>query len=154
MAPVFDRVTPPPVSGTSPLMLLTSGDATLCAHGASSGVARDVQQALRLLARARARSGSPRLVLGALPFDREAPAHLYVPASVTHGAPSRDRTRAGGLPRALRVDEQPTRADYERSVAAVVAQLASSPDVLQKVVLARCLVVQTEGPIDPRAIVA
>src|SRR5690606_23574069 len=80
--------------------------------------------------------------------------HLYVPASVTHGAPSRDRARAGGLPRALRVDEQPTRADYERSVAAVVAQLASSPDVLQKVVLARCLVVQTEGPIDPRAIVA
>lgn len=153
MAPVFDRATPPPVSGTSPLMLLTSGDATLCAHGAASAVAEDVPQALRLLARTRARSGMPQLVLGALPFDRLAPAHLYVPASVSRGAPPRDPARTV-LPRALSIHEQPSRADYERSVASVVDELASAPDVLQKVVLARCLVVRTDGPIDPRALVA
>lgn len=141
----------------SPLMLMASGETTLCAHGACSLVATDVREALHQLERTGADAGAPRLLVGALPFDRQAATHLYVPASVTYGAPSREGARTGVLPCALRITEHPARADYECSVAALVRQLAEAtnkPHVLDKVVLARCLLVQTDAPIDPRAVVS
>jgi len=105
---------------------------------------------------AAAPGGAP-LLVGALPFDTARPAHLFQPRSLlrswARGAPAGDR----GEPRARhparwRVEAEPPRAEYARAVARVLERMARDP-ALQKVVLARTLVLRATAPIDPRALV-
>ena len=99
-------------------------------------------------ARSDARSGSPAVAVGALPYDATASAHLVVPEHVE---------RAGALGAVLTAEQAhapvtgvarpvPEPARYEAMVAEALARMAAGP--LEKVVLARTLEVIADRPVD------
>jgi isochorismate synthase len=104
--------------------------------------------------------GEP-MVVGALPFDAQRPAHLYQPIDVVHGGvdaawldrywPSADRN-AGVRPR-WQVTAEPPPLDYQRNVERALDLIgASGPGALRKVVLARSLALRGSTPIDIKAL--
>ena len=95
-----------------------------------------------------ARSGSPAVAVGALPYDTTASAHLVVPEHVE---------RAGALGAVLTAEQAhapvtgvarpvPEPARYEAMVADALARMGAGP--LEKVVLARTLEVIADRPVD------
>lgn len=104
--------------------------------------------------------GAP-MVVGALPFDTQRPAHLYVPIDVVRGgveAAWNDRywPPAGGVtavrPR-WQVSAEPSPLAYQRNVEQALALIAAGgPDALRKVVLARSLSLRGDAPIDIKAL--
>lgn len=162
--------------------MLASPDETLVAHGAkavlrvsSSDLADQVPA---FLAARRAFGGTPVLV-GALPFDRRQPAHLFEPFAVRHtrGAsamrPSGWRTASAPERRTrYRVTARPSRAEYERAVAQALSRMAPGAGgesgitdasgrreallpkdaLLRKVVLARSLMIEASEPLDVQAV--
>jgi isochorismate synthase len=94
--------------------------------------------------------GAP-LLVGALPFDRQADDFLFQPA-VVREAPvaSPAAAPAGGW----RVTPQPSREAYKQAVARALAVLADNPDGIEKVVLSRSLALESDAPIDAEAVAA
>lgn len=132
--------------------ILVFGEERLVASGAERLAANDLgswaAQAAQLLSSTSAHDGDD-LIVGALPFDHGRPAHLYRPTAV-----SRQRfARAGTVPEALKPSRQwratlrPSRRAYESQVAEVLP-LLSGQSPLQKIVLARSLELEADGPID------
>lgn len=104
--------------------------------------------------------GAPVLV-GALPFDRDRPAHLFQPRhwsrdagrfvlARTFGAPALVRARA---PASWRVVAEPTLYAYRMAVARALMLMTERPE-LRKLVLSRSLRLTCDGTIDPCGLLA
>ncbi len=94
--------------------------------------------------------GAP-LLVGALPFDPAAPFHLYQPARLADA----DMPRGGRLPPILSARADPAPEDFTNAVRKALVAIdagAGDPVPLRKVVLARSLVVDAAGAIDPLAL--
>ncbi|WAC28700.1 isochorismate synthase [Ancylobacter sp. SL191] len=115
-----------------------------------------------------ARPEGPRLLVGALPYDMDAPAHLLQPAELTRQSgrpelsgllprPSGPRPLApAGAPQ-WRVMAEPTLPAYRAAVAAALDAMArgqkdASGDGLRKIVLSRSLRLAADRPIDAGAL--
>lgn len=122
----------------------------------------------RVRAYFKARPEGPRLLVGALPYDMDAPAHLLQPAELTRQAGRPDLSmllpRASG-PRPLapagappwRVMAEPTLPAYRAAVAAALDAMArgqkdASGEGLRKIVLSRSLRLAADRPIDAGAL--
>lgn len=93
----------------------------------------------------------PAVVVGALPFDPAAPAALVVPATVTRSPPLGRGVEvpAGAQPPHRQTRALPEPAGYEAMVAEALHRMSAGE--LAKVVLARVLDLQAEGPVDQAA---
>lgn len=115
-----------------------------------------------------ARPQGPRVLVGALPYDIGAPAHLFQPARLTRlsgrpelsallPGPAHLRT-AGALPPARwRVMAEPTLLAYRAAVAAALDAMArgeedAGGEGLRKIVLSRSLRLAADRPIDAGAL--
>ncbi|WP_243787865.1 isochorismate synthase DhbC [Saccharopolyspora gloriosae] len=88
------------------------------------------------------------LVVGAVPFGENLPAHLVLPSEVRRAAPLTAPVAAPDTPRLdYRLKQVPAPAEYERAVERVLKRLRD--DEMSKVVLARSLELTTSEPIDP-----
>jgi len=104
-----------------------------------------------------ARSAGPRLVVGALPYDRAAPAHLYQPAELSRSL-GRACFAAAFPPPALvgtgrpaprwQVTPEPSLSAYRAAVARALDAIAASDGALRKVVLSRSLLLSADAAID------
>ncbi|MCC7126211.1 MAG: isochorismate synthase [Acidobacteria bacterium] len=105
-------------------------------------------------------AGGVSILVGALPFDRHAPAHLVAPEQSRRVSSQPGNQVHGAAPARLTwsVTEQPSRAAYQTAVREALARMAGavrngSPAVT-KVVLARMLELEASAPIDPRQVFA
>jgi isochorismate synthase len=128
-----------------PTFALTGPSGTLIAEGIHTPFSV-VSAASAALA-----SGDAPIVLGALPFDVNAPAALHSPASVTWTATLPDWP-TGPMP-TVRIDATlPAPSEHRARVARAVRELTAPGTTLHKVVLARALRLVADGPWDSRAI--
>ena len=159
LAPTFEPprrppTTPETLSQPTPVLLRSHASGLLGRHTGGSaitvpaaGLGRSVAERLE---------AQPELRLaGALPFDRDAASHL-LPVQAETDTASMDSwlsQQAGdadaGHPPTWRLTAEPSRASYEASVARCVDLLLPSAGPLRKVVLARTLLAQADGPINP-----
>lgn len=101
-------------------------------------------------------AGGPRRLVGALPFDRTRPAHLYQPEELGPPDPVLARP-AGPQVRRWSVRLEPGVEAYRAAVRralALMAGPAASPATLRKVVLSRTLRIDSDRAIDARALLA
>jgi isochorismate synthase len=128
-----------------PSFLLAGRSATIAAYGVERGFddAADAAAALR--------GGTP-MIVGALPFDRTAPAALHAPRSFEFGHALPART-ARPTPHARVADTLPSLAEHRARVVEALRRLRIPGGSLQKVVLARALRVVAESPWDAEGIV-
>lgn len=94
---------------------------------------------------------SPRLIVGALPFDRAADDCLFLPTLVSN-TPWPRRAAVGPDKTRFSVAAEPSRADFEAAVAAALAAIRASEGALDKVVLSRSLKVIADRTLDPFAL--
>ncbi len=97
------------------------------------------------------RSGAVQIVLGALPFDVDAPAALVAPRSVWRGAFLPDWPTAP-LPAMHIAAEVPSREEHRARIRRVHDHLTRAGGPLHKIVLARALRLAADGPIDAPAV--
>ncbi|MGI6244434.1 MAG: isochorismate synthase [Pseudochelatococcus sp.] len=137
--------------------VLSGAEETLVCHGAHSIVpptpADDLAGAVDTFWRT---ADDAALIVGALPFDRAAPAHLFAPRDVRSGpqdSPARQvaGVYAGG---GWSSTAEPSAAVYADSVARALALLNGGAADLRKVVLARSLLVAAPRTIDVNAVLA
>lgn len=100
----------------------------------------------------------PRLLVGALPFDRARPAHLYQPAQLARGARREPMPVAAGPAARPRwsVTAEPEVGAYREAVARALEMMAASAgtaEPLRKIVLSRSLRVEADTAIDAGALV-
>ncbi|MFE6448527.1 isochorismate synthase [Nocardiopsis dassonvillei] len=153
---------PEPLGSLPGPFVLSTPDHTLTADGApgrsrplpggGADLAKEAEAALR---DARAAGWDDPRVVGALPFRPDAPAALMAADVVRtgprpSGAPGGD-SRRGSLPR-HRLREEPSADDYARLVGLAVEHLSS--EGLDKVVLARTLLLDLAEPLDPGRVLA
>jgi isochorismate synthase len=133
------------VSTTEPPFVLCGPTQTLVADG--------VQRRYCNLGAAQAalRSGSARIVLGALAFDVDRPAALMVPRSVRHTAGLPDWP-TDPLPPVQVAGALPAPEEHRARVQRARDRLTAPGSTLQKVVLARALRLAAEAPLDARVI--
>lgn len=99
---------------------------------------------------------TPDLLVGALPFDRMADDCLFQPETASD-VPWALKAAGPATRQTWRVRTQPSRADYEKAVARALAIIAAShrdSAPLDKIVLSRSLVLETDAPIDVLALSA
>ncbi len=102
-------------------------------------------------AQAALRSGSARIILGALPFDVDRPAALLVPGTVLSTDEPPDWP-TGPLPSVRIAAAVPPPADYRDRISRARDELAAPDNPLRKVVLARALQLVADAPLDARVI--
>lgn len=102
-------------------------------------------------AQAALRSGSARIVLGALAFDANGPAALMVPRSVRRTAGLPDWP-TDPLPPVQVAGALPAPEEHRARVQRARDRLTAPDSTLQKVVLARALRLAAEAPLDARVI--
>lgn len=93
---------------------------------------------------------SPRLLVGALPFDRNSSEFLFLPETVAN-SPWAFKT-SGASPEITEVRAEPTRAAYEEAVTKALHAMAATKDetdAIKKIVLSRSLKVSASRSIDP-----
>jgi isochorismate synthase len=134
--------------------VLVQGNRGIATRGAPSGVipvspGPDQVQRAAALARQALAAGDGSIVSGALPFDGAPVTFLHVARSAVHGSVSLD----GDVPEGYRVvntAHEPDEAAYRDAVAEALRTIESN--AVEKVVLARTLVVETDQVLDPRVI--
>ena len=133
------------MSTTEPPFVLRGPTQTLVADG--------VQRCYRNLGAAQTalRSGSARIVLGALAFDVQSPAALMAPRSVRRMA-ELPAWPTGPLPAVHVAGALPAPEEHRARVRRAREQLTAAGSTLQKVVLARALRLAAEAPLDARVI--
>lgn len=149
MAPETPAGPADPFVWSTPEHLLTvdRGRGRFWSLEAEASGARDAYAALR---GARAEGWEDPRIVGALPFRTDAPAVLMVADTVRTG-PRPPRPPAGPPPR-HRLREEPSADEYARLVGRAVERLAH--DGIDKVVLARTLLLDLEEPLDPTRVLA
>lgn len=155
-----------PLPGRGPFYL-SSPDVTLIASGVehnwttplSGNLSGEVREHL-------AQAPSDAIAVGALPFHPDAPCCLFQPREVTRipttpVAPRRIRTTAAGgnpPPISWRAEDGGGRSGYEACVGRALRLMQSGearlPEQLQKVVLARSVLLRTARPVDVAMLVA
>lgn len=136
---------------TPELRLFTRGLARRLPPGPADTLGRRVQDFFQKMDKVGASTRpAPRLLVGALPFDRQADDVLFLPEQVSNTqwslAASADRTESS-----WRISPEPPRAAYEAAVNRVLQVIQSSRSTdaaLDKVVLSRSLKVISEQDID------
>lgn len=133
-------------------MLLLSHQGGLLSEGVQAQLAVPAAQLGAAVARHFAGAASDATLVGALPFDRHAPAHLLAPRRVrdadTANAWLHCMARQAQAPRDWSLQAEPPRAGYEAAVAQAVQRLQQGHG-LHKVVLARTLHARSATPISP-----
>lgn len=133
-------------------MLLLSAQAGLLAEGVQARLAAPAAQLGDAVARHFAAAGANTHLVGALPFDRDAAAHLLAPQRVQDATAAaawlQDTAAQAAAPGPWTLQAEPSRADFEAAVARCVAQLQPGSS-LHKVVLARTLLARSSVPISP-----
>ncbi len=97
------------------------------------------------------RSGVAPIIVGALPFDVNAPAALWAPHRVWRGTALPDWTETS-LPAVHIAAEEPSREEHRIRIRLARDHLTAPGSVLHKVVLARALRLAADGPVDARAV--
>lgn len=126
--------------------------ATLEPEDGAAGWASLPERARELVAKAADEPGA--IITGAVPFEHERAARLFVPETVRRGAPLDAngvlRHRPQPTPR-WQVTHEPPAEGYAAAVAEAVRRFASTP--LEKVVLARTVHLTTDPPVDLRQLI-
>ncbi|WP_306890131.1 isochorismate synthase [Ancylobacter amanitiformis] len=112
-------------------------------------------------------AAGPDMVVGALPYERGAPAHLFQPAELSRSAgracfaaafPPPALVRPEPLsPACMRIAAEPPLAAYRAAVAEALARMQASEgapvgEALRKIVLSRSLRLSSDRPIDASAL--
>lgn len=97
------------------------------------------------------RDGSAAVVVGALPFDLNAPAALLSPQRVSATLPALPTSRPAGVRIAATLPDTDT---HRARIAAALGRLRDPADPLEKVVLARALLLEADADLDPLAVLA
>lgn len=137
--------------GRTRMLLLSHGDGLL-SEGVQAQLAVPAAQLGSAVARHFAGAAPDARLVGALPFDRHAPAHLLAPQRVhdadTASAWLHGMARQAEAPHGWALQAEPTRAGYAAAVAQAVQRLQDGTG-LHKVVLARTLRAHSATPINP-----
>lgn len=165
-APQADRTgSPDDAAGLADAVpfILSGADETRVALGVAATLAPVGAEGLAAAVRGFwAEHAQASLLVGALPFDRAAPAHLYAPRRVANAQPpgmDGRQEEAGQVevgqaaPGEWTSVEAPPAAAYAAAVERALALLAPG-SALRKVVLARSLLVRAPEPIDTGAVLA
>lgn len=159
----FDAFHPQPGQngdlGEAPSFLLTSDDGTLVAEGVREVIASsDVETLPEVLHQHFATKhgeAAETMVVGVLPFLRDAAPYLFSPNRVQHlkqtphlGYTAKPTAHATGR---CAIQEEPTREVYEDMVRRALVQMQAS-DALTKIVLSRTLRLHAEHRIDLRMV--
>lgn len=94
----------------------------------------------------------PRVLVGALPFERDRPGRLFQPVRI--GADQPFTGPAGPMPGGWAIRAEPDVAAFRQEVAEALDLIARSPETLSKVVLSRSLALTADGPVDPLGLAA
>ena len=133
-------------------MLLLSAQGGLLAEGVRARLAAPAARRGAAVAQHFAGASATSHLVGALPFDRAADAHLLAPQRVRDAAAATAWLQAtaaqAAAPGPWTLQAEPARADFEAAVARCVARLQPGSDLL-KVVLARTLLARSSVPISP-----
>ncbi len=145
--------TPPSMAAaTPPAMLLLSTQNGFLAQGEAARIIAPATRLGAAVARHFRAHASDLPLVGALPFDREADATLVQPQRLLDKATTatwlQQAARRVPAPRQWSLKAEPERSDFENAVAEAVRRIRGD-NALQKVVLARSLLVRAEGDIDP-----
>lgn len=136
---------------TPELRLYTTGLKQRLAAGPAATLAQRVRAFFDTLSETgRSDEVSPRLLVGALPFDRDSDDCLFLPERVSNRI--WDLKSGQPTPCIKEIRPEPSRLDYEQAVTrALEAMLASrdGEEPVQKVVLSRSLRLISDGQIDP-----
>ena len=110
-----------------------------------------IARAARLAAAALPASGDDAVIVGALPFDGAPPAHLQIPGRIVRGAGG-DADDPDEVPhlRLVSSAHEPDEAAYRDAVAEALHDIDAGG--VDKVVLARTLIVEADLVLDPRLI--
>jgi isochorismate synthase len=144
------------VAGAVPAFRLAGPGQFLSAHGLRAEIEAGAIESLaeRLRQFFARNADGPRLVVGALPFDRSQDDYLFQPECVVRGEPREDQAPvAAALPQGLRcaIRPEPSPAAYRDAVSAclkLLGQTADDGQKLTKVVLSRSLSVTSPQPFD------
>lgn len=136
---------------TAPDFLLSRADGSVRTQGARTSFI-DVWDAVTALER-----GSADMIVGALPFDRDAPAALTVPGKVIREPGPLEphayyRIGSGAQLSARVTGYDPEPHEHLRRIEAAVATIEDS--LLEKVVLARAVDIAFDPPVDARLVAA
>jgi isochorismate synthase len=136
-------------------VVVQHGDYGLATAGASRAiqVASGPKQVHRAAALARAaldRTAGLGMVLGALPFDGSCEATLRLPERVVRGVPLHDEIAPQAEWTVTQLVPEPLPVEYEAGVEQALAAIDAGD--VDKVVLARTLMVHADAPIDPRLV--
>ncbi|MGC3987021.1 MAG: isochorismate synthase [Pseudorhodoferax sp.] len=133
-------------------MLLLSHEGGLLSEGVQARLAVPAAQLGAAVAQHFAAAAPGARLVGALPFDRHAPAHLLAPRRVRDAAAASAwlhcMARQAEAPQGWSLQAEPTRAGYAAAVAQAVQRLQQGGG-LHKVVLARTLRAHSATPISP-----
>ena len=127
--------------------LLTGRDGVILAEGVHTAYP-DLDDARAALA-----AGEASIVVGALPFDVAQPTALFRPEAVTLTGALPDAVRRP-LPAVRIAGMSPTPDEHRERVATAVRALNDPATGLQKVVLARALSLEADGPVEAGAVIA
>ncbi len=100
------------------------------------------------------RDGTARLIVGALPFDPRRPAALTAPEHATHTAGPWRPAAVPALPAVHVVAEIPGTGEYLARVTKLVGMLSDPAHPVRKVVAARSVLAEADGPLDPEVVAA
>jgi isochorismate synthase len=95
----------------------------------------------------------PRLLVGALPFEREQADRLFQPQATTRAARAFAAAAPAAAPR-WTVQAEPTAVEYAAAVSRALRLMQSDGDPLAKVVLSRSLLLTADRAIDPMRLAA
>lgn len=138
------------------MFALYQGDRQMHANGVGARLAPGPADTLEArvqahFARADGPQALPKLLVGALPFDRAGPDHLYQPLEVSHGPSPVQRPKAQAwVP--VRISAEPAPAAYAGMVRRALELIEA--DKVRKLVLARSLRITASQPVDAAAVVA
>lgn len=131
---------------TPELRLYTTGLKQRLEQGTAETLAERVRDFFAQLPTDNTEQPSPRILVGAIPFGRQAKDCLFLP---NHAANSLWPTGHGGAQPAIRtITPEPSREAYQQAVARALDAIAASND-LKKVVLSRSVRVKGEQAFDP-----
>jgi isochorismate synthase len=135
---------------SSPFFLATPSR-TLLARGVEATIGAPLRDGALVAQVAAALTGGARAVVGAVPFDDRAAAHLIVPRGLDQAGPlAAPRSTGARLAAELAVRSVPERARYASGVAEAVERMRTG--ALRKVVLSRTVEVDLQAALDVRAL--
>jgi len=139
---------------TPEMRLFTTGVQRRLPSGPAASLGERVKRFFSDYPSADVREASPRLLVGAIPFDRDQGDCLFLPERAANRAWSAP-SQAPLSPGAIRLTTEPSREAYQQAVAKALASICASRDdarPIDKVVLSRSLRLEADRPFDAFAL--